>query len=249
MSENRCLDSDVKDFNGFIVKECDTPVLNICDTPYKNVLLIRNFPQDKSRLDILMELKHKLKLVKQTSNVFGFFIIEEIGNTSGNSSVVLLIRSIKRFKRDLNMSSSHARNFYNISILDYWVEVMDIKDAGYSLAYLMDDGFTHQSIPLHKLMMFDNAEELDLFSVTKMLDCIVDSHELMSIVATKKKVFLTLVSNEVEAEVLKSLIINFGSDFNMRICDRKLILIKRGLSPESAYNGGLRSGIKIVVDM
>ena len=195
-----------------------------------------------------MELKSKLKLINQSTNAFGFFFINEIGNSTGNSSVVLLIRSIKKFKKVLNIDPKHARNFFNVSILDYWVEVMDIKDADYSLAYLLDDGCIHHSLPVHKLLKFDNKQELDMFSVIKMLDCIIESNELMSVVATKTKVFLTLSSNEVQAEVSKALLVNFKTDYNMRNCQEKLILIKKN-SSFASVSADIRNNIRMVVDL
>ena len=60
-----------------------------------------------------------------------------------------------------------------------------------------------------------------------MLDCIIEERNLVSIVVTITRNFLTFVSNEAEEETLKALLVNFKTDFNLRYCDEKLILIKR----------------------
>ena len=82
----------------------------------------------------------------------------------------------------------------------------------------------------------------------KMLDCIIESNELMSVVATKTKVFLTLSSNEVQAEVSKALLVNFKTDYNMRNCQEKLILIKKN-SSFASVSADIRNNIRMVVDL
>ena len=245
MDANRCLDSDLTDFNNFIVHDCDTPVLNIRDTPYKNAILIRNISSGNSRLSILSELRTKLKLNEQFDNIYGFFFINEIGNSTGNSSVVLLLRSLKKFKKVLELFACNDESLLNCYIFDDWINVLDLTNAGYSLAYLKNDDNVHKSISINKLMMFDNVEDLDLFTLIKMLDCIIEERDLVSIVVTKAKVFLTFVSNEAEEEALKALLVNFKTDFNLRSCDDKLILVKRSARMSSSN----RNDLKIVVKL
>jgi len=77
-----------------------------------------------------------------------------------------------------------------------------------------------------------------------MRDCIIEERDLVSIVVTKAKGLLTFVSNEAE-EALKALLVNFKTDFNLRPCDEKLILVKR--SAHTSSNN--RNDLKIVVKL
>lgn len=244
------LDSDQKDFNSFIVNDFDVPVLNIRRSTYTNVLLMKNFPFGKNKLFILNELKEKLIDLNQLSNVYGFLFVNEIGSADYNPSLVLLIRNIRKFKEALNLNIINVKNFFILRLQDYSVEVTELREAGYSLAYVRNDGNLHHSIQINKLMMFDNSEGLDVFSMVKMLDSLIESHELSAIVSTRSKVFLTFLTDEAEEETLRALIINFGTDLNLRCCEEKLLLIKKNCKDEKDSKGAVvRDKLRIVINV
>ena len=217
----------MSELNAFIIRDCDTPVLNIRNTPYNNAILLRNIPLHVDRLEILLELKRILKLDGQLNNLTGYFFVNETNNSTDHLSVVLLLRSIKKFKKSLNIITSHLRNFCSVLLFNYWVEVYDIKEAGYSISYIFNDGLLGNSLSDNNMLVFDNEKNLDVFAISKMFDCLVNDKDLIGVSVSKKKIFLTLTSYEFEDELLKVLLLNFGTDFDLRKCHEKIILVKK----------------------
>lgn len=225
MHELNLLDSNVNS-NGFIVNDCDIPVLSIQNTPYHNAIIIRNLPEHKSRLDILMELKKKL-CDELHANIMGFFFINEPNRATGYSSVVILVRNVKKLMNAWNLNMSYSRNYCSLRMFGNWIDIVELKIAGYRIAYLLNERHRHNSYSPNNMLSFENKENLNVFSIASMLDCLVEEKELISVVVTKGKVFLTLTSLEVEEEILRTLILNFGTDFDLKICDKKIVFIKK----------------------
>jgi hypothetical protein len=80
-----------------------------------------------------------------------------------------------------------------------------------------------------------------------MFDCLIEEHDLVSIVVTKTKIFVTFVTDEGEEEVMKALLVNFKKDFNFRHCEEKLILVKSNVQL-SIQNRG-KETLKISVNL
>ena len=210
--------------HGCIVESFDMPVLNLRQAPYKNGVIIRELSNEYNRNDILNLLVQSLLLHKQTDNLFGVYFIKENNDTSDQLSVVLLLRNVRKLFKVLKDHYNYRDRMYFIRMNGVLKEVLSLKDSSYQLMFSKDDvNFTY------KLLSFDNKCNLNINSAWNTFDkIIVDKpNEIKSIVVTKSKVFIMCASENGFTDVMRSLILKFGTDLNMQELNECLVFVRK----------------------
>jgi hypothetical protein len=190
----------------------------------------------------LNELVKELKLNEQLNNVFGLMFVHENDSSQNSLSVVFILRNVKRFF--ITLRSHHNSNdaLFYIRIDGSLKEVVDIKSTNYTLAYSKDDPKC-----VIKRMAFKNVVNMNLHMAWNLFgdDLTSKTDEIESIIVTKERIFINCKSEIGSLKLQRSLLLNFGTDFDLIDCADKLILLRSNQNSPmgAAYSNDINSRI------
>lgn len=217
---------------GCIVESYDMPALNLRQAPYKNGVIIRELSSEYSRNDLLNQLVNSLQLQKQASNLFGIYFIKEKNDNPDQLSVVLLLRNVRKLFKGLKEYYNLQDQLCFIRMNGVLKEVINLKDTNYQLMLSKNDvKFTG------KLISFDNNCNLNINLAWNIFEkIIVDKpNEIKSMVVTKSKVFMVCSSENGYTDVMRSLLLKFGTDLNLRELNESLVFVRKGFKNPSTF--------------
>ena len=176
---------------------------------------------DRNR--ILNELVAALHLNQQQSNIFGLYFVNEDKSTTDHLSVVILLRNVNKFFKFMKIN--HCENGRVFVRIDGELkEVIDLKESNLSLMFLKND-----TRCMSKLFTFDNARNWNLPTSWNLLEKVIKEKpdEVKSIIITKKRIFVTFATDLGQTELLRALLLNFGTDFNTKELSHKLVFVRK----------------------
>jgi hypothetical protein len=226
-----------------VVDKYETPVLNIRDASYKNAIIIKDLNATTNRNDLLNELVTELKFNEQLDNVFGLLFVHEDVSLQNSLSVVFILRNVKRFFKTLRSHHNSNDELFYIRIDGSLKEIVDIKCTNYTLAYLKDDPKC-----MIKRMAFKNVVNMNLHMAWNLFgdDVTSKTNEVESIIVTKEKIFINCKSEIGSLKLQRSLLLNFGTDFDLIECADKLVLLRS--NQNSPMGAAYMNDIKIVIN-
>ncbi|KAL7045348.1 hypothetical protein ACKWTF_002205 [Chironomus riparius] len=153
--------------------------------------------------------------------------------TSDNLSVVLLLRNVKKLYNELKEYHKGNDELHFIRINGVLKEVIDLKKTNYDLMFSTND-----SRYTSKLLFFDNSRDLSLHLAWNISDRIIveKPNEIKSLIVTKRKIFLVCSSENGYAEVLRSLLLKFGTDLNLQESRESLVFVKKSSATPLSFN-------------
>lgn len=219
--------------NGCIVESYDAPVLNLRHAPYKNAVIIRELNRESSKNDLLNQLVSALQLQKQVTNLFGVFFINEMNSNPDHLSAVLLLRNVKKCFKVLKDHYNCQDDFCFIRIDGVLKEVLDLKKTNYKLMFSTND------IRLScKMLSFDNTRDLSLHLAWNIFDKLIAEkpNEIVSIIVTKKKIFLICSTENGCIDVARQLLLKYGTDYNLRELNENLVFVRKNSQHAPSFN-------------
>lgn len=111
-------------------------------------------------------------------------------------------------------------------------EVIDLNKTQYKLMFSSNDARV-----TYKLLSFDNNQGLSLNQSWNLFDHIItrNAYEIMAIIATKTKVFIACSTESGYEEILRALLIKFGTDLNLREMKEGLALVRTNSPSEDVF--------------
>lgn len=227
------------EYNRNVVEHFETSVLKTREAAYKNAIIIGELNPKRNRNDLLNELVVALKFNEQLSNVFGLLFLHE----PNSLSVVFLLRNVKRFFNILRSHFNSIDELCYVRIDGSLKEVVDIKCTNYSLVYLKDDPKCES-----KCMVFKNTINMNLNMAWNLFgdEMTKGTDEITSIVVTKERIFINCKSEIGSLQLQRSLLLNYGTDFDLNECFDKLVLLRKNRN--SVVGNFFSNNIQVVVN-
>jgi hypothetical protein len=214
------------------VESYDAPVLNLRPAPYKNGVIIRELNRKGNKNDLLNQIVTNLQLHEQNNNLFGVFFIDELNDNTDYLSVVLLLRNVKTLFKVLKEHYKCQDDLCFIRIDGVLKEVLDLNKANYKLMFSANDTrFTC------KLLSFDNTRMLVINQAWNIFDKLISEkpNEILSIITTKKKVFLLCSTENGQTDILRQLLLKFGTDYNLTEANENLVFVRKSSQADSSF--------------
>ena len=97
---------------------------------------------------------------------------------------------------------------------------------------------TNDSRLTNKLLYFDNTAELTLHLAWNIFDRIITEkcNEIKSLIVTKKKIYLVCSTENGYPEVLRLLLLKFGTDLNLQESTESLVFVRKSPNAPPSFN-------------